>query len=259
VARHQDRISRDSRDGFLVLVLRQGRAVAVQDGRTAVLRPGDFVCNDTTRPYVLHFDSPYHEVHVLRLSRAQIHRHVEHPHAITATVVPRESVPGRLLLPMLGSLQQAGNLPVTSALSLSEAVVNVVGAGLSSLPSSHQSRSPNLASYHRTRILAYVQEHLRDPDLSVRTIATAVRLSPDRIGKLFAEEPQPLSRQIWQMRLNACRRELIDPQQAGRSVSDIAFSWGFNDASHFSRSFRRAHGMSPSECRVAFGGSSSSS
>ena len=32
-------------------------------------------------------------------------------------------------------------------------------------------------------------------------------------------------------------------------MSDIAFSWGFNDAAHFSRSFKEQYGMSPREFR----------
>ena len=41
------------------------------------------------------------------------------------------------------------------------------------------------------------------------------------------------------------RGPATDPRLARSSLSEIAFSWGFNDASHFSRSFRERHGMSP--------------
>ena len=41
-----------------------------------------------------------------------------------------------------------------------------------------------------------------------------------------------------------------DARQAGRGVSEIAFAWGFNDASHFSRAFKQRFGMSPKEYRA---------
>jgi AraC-like DNA-binding protein len=86
--------------------------------------------------------------------------------------------------------------------------------------------------------------------LSIGSIALAMSLSPDHVCKLFRNEPVPLSRLIWQQRLDACRRELADPRLAERGISDIAYSWGFNDAAHFSRSFREQHGMSPREWRL---------
>lgn len=62
-------------------------------------------------------------------------------------------------------------------------------------------------------------------------------MSADHLARLFCGEPVPLSRWIWQQRLDACRRDLSNPILIYRSVSDIAFSWGFNYATHFSRAF----------------------
>jgi AraC-like DNA-binding protein len=42
------------------------------------------------------------------------------------------------------------------------------------------------------------------------------------------------------------RRTLKD---AHRSLSEIAYGWGFSDMTHFGRSFRKAYGMLPSEYR----------
>lgn len=99
------------------------------------------------------------------------------------------------------------------------------------------------------RVKAYVVEHLRDPELTIGGIAAAMRMSPDHLSRLFRSEPVPLSRWIWQQRLDACRRDLCDPRLIQRGISDIAFSWGFNDATHFSRSFRELFGVSPREWR----------
>ncbi len=251
VRRTQDRIRAGNDDHHLVLILHKGRAVVQQDGRTAILQPGDFVFHDCTRPYTLLFDPPYHEVQVLRLARSQLESHVSNLSDLTAVTVPGSGMAGRLLLPILDTMQRhIDHLHPVSAHGISEAVINVIGAGLRCLPNADQRRASSLVAYHLARIKAYVQENLRDPTLCVGSIASAMQLSPDRVSKLFSREPLPLSRLIWQMRLDACSRELTDPGHAGRSVSDIAFSWGFNDAAHFSRSFRRQHGVSPREWRL---------
>ena len=44
-------------------------------------------------------------------------------------------------------------------------------------------------------------------------------------------------------------RELKNPAQAQRTITDIAFSWGFNNGAHFSRVFREHAGLSPSDFR----------
>ena len=47
---------------------------------------------------------------------------------------------------------------------------------------------------------------------------------------------------IWAQRLDGVHADLSDPTCADRTISDIAFSWGFGDASHFSRAFRARFG-----------------
>jgi len=36
-------------------------------------------------------------------------------------------------------------------------------------------------------------------------------------------------------------------------VSEVAFSWGFNDATHFSRSFKEQFGLSPRDWKQQSG------
>jgi AraC family transcriptional regulator, positive regulator of tynA and feaB len=52
------------------------------------------------------------------------------------------------------------------------------------------------------------------------------------------------------VRAERLARCLEDLQRAnGGSVTDIAFRWGFCDAAHFSRVFKRAFGVTPSDVR----------
>ena len=51
-------------------------------------------------------------------------------------------------------------------------------------------------------------------------------------------------------RLEQCRRDVLDPVLADRPVAGIAARWGFVDAAHFSRAFKTAYGVSPSEYRA---------
>ena len=49
--------------------------------------------------------------------------------------------------------------------------------------------------------------------------------------------------------MNRASRLLADSRQADRTITDIAFSVGFKDASHFTRAFKNTHGCCPREYR----------
>lgn len=101
----------------------------------------------------------------------------------------------------------------------------------------------------RERVKRFVRQHLRNPDLNVELIAAGTEVSARQIHRLFADESLSLMRWIWTQRLEHCYRELTQEHAPDRSVSDIAFAWGFNDQAHFSRAFRRQFGISPREAR----------
>jgi AraC-like DNA-binding protein len=54
---------------------------------------------------------------------------------------------------------------------------------------------------------------------------------------------------IWRARLQHCRQELEN--YGGKTITDVAFSWGFSSSSHFSRVFRKCFGVSPSAIHKA--------
>lgn len=254
VQRTPSMISSDLRDSCLVHIQRAGRAVVRQDGREAQLVPGDFVMYDTTRPYELHFESTGHEVIVVRLPRVELQPHVVNLHDLTATTVPGTCAAGNLLLTMIDTLHRdIDRLHPSSAIGVSEGITSIIAAGLRSLPGANTQRPTQLSAYHVARVKAFVMERLRDPELSISAIAAAMRMSADHLSRLFRGEPVPLSRWIWQQRLEACRRDLCDPRLAHQSVSEIAFSWGFNDATHFSRSFKEQFGLSPRDWKQQSG------
>ncbi|MGW6564740.1 helix-turn-helix domain-containing protein [Streptomyces sp. NPDC054975] len=97
-----------------------------------------------------------------------------------------------------------------------------------------------------SRIHAHIEEHLMDPGLSPESIARAHHISVRYLQKLFQNDGSTVSQWVRQRRLESCRFEL------GRSTRRItmaamAHRWGFSSPSHFSRTFRGAYGMSPSE------------
>jgi AraC-like DNA-binding protein len=71
------------------------------------------------------------------------------------------------------------------------------------------------------------------------------------VHKVFQTEGTTVSDQIWRMRLARCREDLCNPAYANQSITDIAFSWGFNSSAHFSRAFKDEFGVCPRILRKA--------
>ncbi len=95
----------------------------------------------------------------------------------------------------------------------------------------------------------YIDAHLRDPALNTARIARAHYLSVRYVQHLFQHEGLTVSGYIRDRRLDRCRADLRDPQQAFRTVREIAQEWGFLDATHFSRVFRARFGAAPRDVR----------
>jgi AraC-like DNA-binding protein len=131
---------------------------------------------------------------------------------------------------------------VSCALQVIELALTSLSGRLGSAPS-------RLDRYHQERIKSYIRENLRNPRLSPQTIATGVGLSVRHMYDLLAGESETLMRQIWKDRLRRSHDDLLATEHARRSISEIAFSWGFQDAAHFSRMFRSQFGETPSALR----------
>ena len=105
------------------------------------------------------------------------------------------------------------------------------------------------------RAQGFIREHLRDPDLCIDQISTALGCTKRYLHMLFSDRGMTVSDYIWQARLQHCRQEL--ETQAGKTITDVAFSWGFSSSSHFSRVFRKYFGIVPSSIHKAQHGSPS--
>lgn len=249
VRRTPTRIARSSEDYLLVSIQTRGEGRVLQDGRLAHLRAGDFALYDSTRPYELQFDGDFQQF-VLMLPGPLLRTALRDVERLTATSVSGQRGAGHLMIGMIHTLaHDVDTLAPESAAAVADSVTHILIAGLSALPAARPQPVSHLTTYHREQIKACVRAHLRDPGLSVTGIAAMLRLSASTLHRAWAGEACTLTEWIWSQRLDAARRDLCDPALASRSVSEIAYSWGFNDAAHFSRAFRARFACSPRELR----------
>ncbi|MDD2872193.1 MAG: helix-turn-helix domain-containing protein [Azoarcus sp.] len=92
----------------------------------------------------------------------------------------------------------------------------------------------------------YILQHLDRPQLGPDDIARALHMSRRSLYNLFADADLRPRAFIQNLRLDRASTALINRHQSGDSITSIALDHGFTDAAHFSRSFRKRFGVSPS-------------
>ncbi|MET7778367.1 helix-turn-helix domain-containing protein [Streptomyces mirabilis] len=217
------------------------------------LGPGDICFYDAHGPATLDFPErfrmkvflvPYES---LGLDAADVAR-------LAGTPVPRVSRLGSLLSPFLSELADtaSSSLPPVGEL-LAWNAVNVLATLATERLNRDATATPDARTPLRARILEFIDLHLTDEDLSPETIAGAHHISARYLHRLFQDEGTTVGRWIQRRRLEECRRDLMIRARGGRTIAAVANRWGFMSATHFSRVFRAAYGMSPSEWRDTVG------
>jgi AraC family transcriptional activator of tynA and feaB len=194
---------------------------------------------------------------------------VSQPHAITSTettehfvvIIPHDLVVGRgIRLDRLGAQQFSvrtgigrlaadlihstfGELSTISSTYEDELAASLLNLMFLPLPSETGHSSEAL----RYRIESYIRDQIRDPELSIDQIASALRCSKRYLHMAFAGCERSITDHIWTTRLDGCAGDL--ERRGELTISEIAFAWGFSSSAHFSRAFRKRFGATPSEYR----------
>jgi AraC family transcriptional regulator, positive regulator of tynA and feaB len=240
---HRD-ARRDDVDDYILSIRLEGRSIFTQDDRTVVIQPGTALFHNTGKPLSLEFFEPTRSLH-LSIPRRMMRSRV--PDADTMKLISSDAPAVGLALDFIRSLSaRADKLDAALAPRLATQAVDLVCLALSG------EQGPNLSTARANalrRVKAEIEKHLRDPALNPAKVAGGAGLSIRYANSLLAEEGTSLERYILHRRLEECRRALDDPLQMHRMIGEIAFEWGFSDHSHFTRRFRDAFGMTPSEHR----------
>lgn len=229
--------------GYVKIVAQmKGSASFEQNGRQVVLTPGEWSVYDTTRTYTVSNPDPIDQL-VLLLPRDRL-AGLDLDNLVVRRFSGRSGA-GRLAFDMLNAAYQ--ELPALAGQGgggeLADTMANLVQ--LAMLDQLGISSDASLRETARDRVKAYIDANLQDPLLSLDRIAAAIGCSKRYLHKLFHGEDETLNSYIWHARLDRVRQDLANPRLLRRTITELAFAWGFNSSTHFSRSFRERFGVAP--------------
>ena len=99
------------------------------------------------------------------------------------------------------------------------------------------------------RICQTIERRLDDGELSPARVAQAEGISERYLQKLFEGVGDNFTHYVRERRLQRAWADLSNPTEVHRSISEIAYRYGFGDSAHFSRTFRHRFGLPPREFR----------
>lgn len=248
VVRTPELVDRSVDDYYKLSLQLRGRTLLLQDGREALLEPGDMAIYDTTRPYRLVSDDQMRHI-VLMIPRDCLDLTSDDIRELTATRLPADRAMSQVLRPfLLFMAANSGSVHGLSGVRLAHTTVDLV---TTLLASELDAKGDGLEPRRRLlgQIKQFIETNLEDHRLTPSQVAASHFISVRRLHQLFESEGTTVSTWIRTRRLEHCRQMLDDPVHADRPVSEIGARWGLPDAPHFSRVFKAAYGVPPRQFR----------
>lgn len=250
IHRRPEDIRQDGVDNFFLSLLLEGEALIRQGDISFAMRPGDLAVNANGLPYSIQYTRPSRRL-LLQIPRQIFHERIlgRREREIKALHLGSSGL-ASVITSMFESLNsEAEMLPEIDQYTLAESFLELIGAVIRAA-SIDKARPKSSQAALMRRILAYMDQNYTDCELTPEKVAEANGISMRYLHRIFQQSGMAVSKWIWERRLKATREDLLDPAKEKMRVSEIAFSRGFNDPAHFSRSFRDRFGISPSKLRA---------
>lgn len=249
-AQHYDRsrskLGRDGMDVYILQYYLEG-SCGQRDGTSGTAtRPGDLFIVDAAQPLATSTtDSRFLSLVVPRRLLAPLLRS---PDEVSMRLLRGDAPMIGLLRDHLCSLyQSAGQLSNAEAQAIIPGTMQLAAAAINSQVTEANARAVSESLF--ASICRHVQHNLADLGLSPEGVAVYFGISRATLYRLFEREGGFFN-YLRLQRLRQCHAILADRSQTHRSVAEIALTYGFSDASNFTRAYRRASGMSPRETRM---------
>lgn len=231
---------------FAMLFPFHGREVVRQFGAEATLAAGDFMMWDNDQKMDFQILEPTHKITML-IPKPKMHSLLGNgDHYIGKVVRSADDSLGLAAEAFRRVARDLCTAEQSSAPIVLEPIVSLLAATLRSSHPSAQISASHWESFRR--FCRYIDTHLGDSSLSPAQVAADHGVSLRYLHLVFAKQGTSFGRWLRERRLSRCHEELSQAQRSG-TVTEVAFRWGFNEASHFSRVFKARYGVSPQEVR----------
>ena len=250
ISRTHDCISSDGREHYFITFVSRGRGEMQHNGQCCILSPGKFLVGDLALPHSVRFFRPSFRL-IVRIPRATLQKKIDLPRIVGLPLDASSGI-GRVAARYFADIfSERDRLNPSDRAVAIETGVTLVAAAMKSAERP-QGAADSLEEENGTalaKIRTIISRNLRDPGLSPGKIAAEAGISVRYLHRLFEPTGNSVAATILRHRLDGVYGDLVNPRFGELTITEIAFSWGFNDASHFSRVFAKQFGTTARQAR----------
>jgi len=233
-----------------LLFVRQakGQLILHQSGRTVTLDRGEMTLVDPRQLYRARL-APGSSFLVAKFPRRNLVDRVGKLDHFMAQRLSAASGEAGLLSDFFRVLPAHAEALGTSAGKVSDQLLDLLAAALWKTTGGAVPHVASTRDLLRMELRAAIEKNLTDHTATAESIARSVGIGLRYANAILSDDRTSVGRLLQARRLDQCRRALADPLKMHRSISDVAYSLGFTDMTHFGRRFRQAFGLLPSDFR----------
>ncbi|MBV9562243.1 MAG: helix-turn-helix domain-containing protein [Bradyrhizobium sp.] len=248
--RHERHLLNEREECFLITVPELAEIRFVQDGRDVRCRPGAFLIERSHLPYEFSHRDPA-ALWVLKVPSSVLRARISRPERLATLQFDASRSTGALFV---DTLRLAGarldEMEEPARALIGKHLVDLLAMAVEADERVLVGHASSVRNAHLHRCEQFIRSRLADTELTPQTVATGCGISLRYLHQIFEAEGITVSAYIRNQRLLTCDALLRDPG-CRKSISEIAYLWGFGDQAQFSRNYRNRFGCTPSEARAA--------
>lgn len=248
ISRGRSEISQVPAEYYFLNLQVKGQCRMMQGRREALLQPGDFAIVDSTEPYVNDYCSDDWIQHSFRIPQHMLRPRLRNPITATALRVDGSLGVNKVVVDYLTSVAMHMDQFSQDASGFGNSLIDLVAMSVGATEHALECGGTSVRRALYDSILKFIAMNAGDPELCPGKVALHFHMSTRYLHKVLEEGGRSFGHILLNERLERCAADLRSGH--GRNISDVALRWGFNDLSHFSRTFRQRFSVTPKEYRL---------
>jgi AraC-like DNA-binding protein len=233
---------------YAACVQLEGESRIARGGEEIALQRGDVFITDSRREFTLDLERPWRHL-LIALPTDWIDSRVTRPEAVSGTVLHGHPLACLWATHLASGFALSSDLSPTAAALFARHSVELLAQLFEEAHCNRPTASDAARAAMFLRACHVIALKFGDPNLTPSRIARDLNISTRTLARIFAAHKQTVMGRLVDERVRQAAKLIAAPASVHRTLTEIAFACGFNDASHFGRVFAAKMHVTPSQWR----------